>query len=85
MRIDAAADKQKVNRLIKRYSNRLCFDTYFIGDPKDNSVTPYLLEFQVSTAFSLLRLWQRRQKDLPPDELYNLIDKLFSSGISSVI
>ncbi|WFR55871.1 TetR/AcrR family transcriptional regulator [Anaerocolumna sp. AGMB13025] len=53
--------------------------------PKDNSVTPYLLEFQVSTAFSLLRLWQRRQKDLPPDELYNLIDMLFTSGISSVI
>ena len=53
--------------------------------PKDNSLTPYLLEFLISTSFSLLRLWQRRQKDLPPDELFSLIDMLFTSGISSVI
>jgi AcrR family transcriptional regulator len=53
--------------------------------PKDNSATPYLLEFQISTSFSLLRLWQRRRKDLPPDKLLSLIDMLFTSGISSVI
>lgn len=53
--------------------------------PKDNSLTPYLLEFQISTSFSLLRLWQRRENDLSPDVLYSLIDKLFTSGISSVI
>ena len=53
--------------------------------PRDNSAAPYLLEFQISTSFSLLRLWLRRQKDLPSDVLLNLIDTLFTSGISSVI
>ncbi|MBE5988039.1 MAG: TetR/AcrR family transcriptional regulator [Paenibacillaceae bacterium] len=53
--------------------------------PRDNSAAPYLLEFQISTSFSLLRLWLRRQKDLPSDILLNLIDTLFNSGISSVI
>lgn len=52
--------------------------------PKDSSVAPYLLEFHISTSFSLLRLWQRRQKDLTPDELFSLIETLFTSGISSV-
>ena len=50
---------------------------------KDNSAAPYLLEFQISTSFLLLRLWKRRQKDLPPDRLLSLIDMLFTSGISS--
>lgn len=53
--------------------------------PKDYPAAPYLLEFQISTSFSLLRLWQRRQKDLSPDRLLSLIDMLFTSGISSVI
>ncbi len=53
--------------------------------PGDNSAAPYLLEFQISTSFSLLRLWLRRQKDLPSDILINLIDTLFTSGITSVI
>ncbi len=69
---------EKVKNEIFSGVQKYCF-------PKDNAVTPYLLEFQVSTAFSLLRLWQRRQKDLPPDELYNLIDRLFTSGISFAI
>ncbi|MBC1500514.1 TetR family transcriptional regulator [Listeria weihenstephanensis] len=53
--------------------------------PKDNSMTPYLVEFNISTAFSLIRLWQRRQKDLPPDQLFHLINTLVNSGTSSVI
>ncbi|MBC6309919.1 TetR family transcriptional regulator [Listeria sp. FSL L7-1582] len=52
--------------------------------PKDSAMTPYLLEFNISTAFSLIRLWQRRQKDLPPDQLFHLIDTLVNSGTSSV-
>ncbi|RJE90528.1 TetR/AcrR family transcriptional regulator [Paenibacillus sp. 1011MAR3C5] len=52
--------------------------------PIDNSLTPYLIEFHISTSFSLLRLWQRRQKDIPPDELISLINMLFTSGISAV-
>jgi AcrR family transcriptional regulator len=64
-------------------------DAFFSGEqnncfPKDTSVTPYLLEFHISTSFSLLRLWQRRQKDLTPDELFSLIDMLFTSGISAI-
>ncbi|MGN6710467.1 TetR/AcrR family transcriptional regulator [Anaerocolumna jejuensis] len=72
-------------RFIEKLKGEFFSDAQKYCFPKDNAVAPYLLEFQVSTAFSLLRLWQRRQKDLPPDELYNLIDRLFTSGISSVI
>lgn len=72
-------------RFIEKLKGEFFSDTQRYCFPKDNAAAPYLLEFQVSTAFSLLRLWQRRQKDMPPDELYKLIDMLFTSGISSVI
>ena len=72
-------------RFIEKLKGEFFSDEQNYCFPKDNSVTPYLLEFQISTSFSLLRLWQRRQKDLSPDELFCLIDMLFNSGISSVI
>lgn len=51
----------------------------------DNMLTPYLLEFHVSIVFSMFHLWQRRDQDLALDELYDLIDKLCTTGISSFI
>ena len=52
--------------------------------PKDDPKTPYLIEFHISTSLSLFRLWQRRNKDLPPEELFDLIESLYSKGISFV-
>lgn len=72
-------------RFIEKLKNEFFSDEQNYCFPKDSSVTPYLLEFHISTSFSLLRLWQRRHKDLPPDELISLIEMLFTSGISSVI
>lgn len=72
------------NRFIEKLKCEYFSDGQNYCFPKDNTLTPYLLEFQISTSFSLLRLWQRREKDLPPDVLYGLIDRLFTSGISSV-
>lgn len=71
-------------RFIEKLKNEFFSDEQKYCLPNDSSVTPYLLEFHISTSFSLLRLWQRRQKDLPPDKLISLIDMLFTSGTSSV-
>ncbi|NQX47861.1 TetR/AcrR family transcriptional regulator [Paenibacillus tritici] len=71
-----------------RFAERLKSEFFAEGPqpclPDDHSLSPYLIEFQLSTSFSLLRLWQRRHKDLPPEELLQLIDMLCNSGISSV-
>jgi AcrR family transcriptional regulator len=71
-------------RFIEKLKDEFFSDEPKYCFPKDSSVTPYLLEFHISTSFSLLRLWQRRQKDLPPEKLISLIDMLFTSGISSI-
>ena len=52
---------------------------------EDEPITPYLMEFHLSTVLSLFRLWQRRQKDLPPKELLDLVFRLYTSGISAII
>jgi len=50
---------------------------------EDNPLLPYLMEFHISTAISLFRLWQRRQKDLPLEKLFDLIQNLYTTGITS--
>jgi len=71
-------------RFIEKLKGEILSDGQKYCFPEDISITPYLLEFHVSTSLSLLRLWQRRQKDLPPDQLFRLIESLFTSGISSI-
>jgi Transcriptional regulator len=70
-------------RFIEKLKGEFFSDEQNYCFPKDIQVTPYLLEFQISTSFSLLRLWQRRQKDLPLEELLNLIQNLYTTGITS--
>lgn len=48
----------------------------------DNPLEPYLMEFHLSTTLSLFRLWHRRNHDLSVEQLSELIDKLYSMGIS---
>lgn len=71
-------------RFIEKLKREFFSDKLDYCIPKDSSMTPYLLEFNISTAFSLIRLWQRRQKDLPPEQLFRLIDTLVNSGTSSI-
>jgi AcrR family transcriptional regulator len=67
-------------RLMQEFSaDKLCGDF-----PAENKLTPYLIEFHVSTSLSLFRLWLRRGKDLAPEELYELVDGLYTSGITAV-
>jgi AcrR family transcriptional regulator len=52
---------------------------------KDNPLTPYLVEFHLSISFSLFRLWIRRERDLSPDELFDLIQNLYLKGVTSIM
>jgi len=72
-------------RFLERLKREIPFDRWALNLPKDSVATPYLLEFYISTSLSLLRLWFRRQKDLPIDELVELIRNLYTGGISSVV
>ena len=41
---------------------------------------PYLEEFHIYTSISLFRLWIKRKKDLPKEELFGLIHMLYNKG-----
>ena len=70
---------------LERLKREIPFDRWALNLPEGSIATPYLVEFYVSAALSLLRLWFRRQKDLPPDELFGLVHKLYTGGVSTVI
>ena len=73
------------NRFIEKLKANIPFEAHKLNISKDEPITPYLMEFHLSTVFSLLRLWHRRQKDLQSEELLSLIFRLYTSGISEVI
>ena len=72
-------------RFLERLKREIPVDKWALNFPKDSAKTPYLLEFYISTAISLLRLWFRRQKDLPSDELFELVQNLYTGGISMAV
>ena len=51
----------------------------------DNEITPYLLEFRISTVLTLFHQWERRGEDLPVEKMLGLIDDLYANGISSFL
>ena len=67
---------------LERLKRELPFDKLNLNFQKNNPLTPYLVEFYISTALSLLRLWLKRQRDLSPEEFFNLADALYTSGIT---
>ena len=69
---------------LERIKKEIPVDQWASKIPKDTAATPYLVEFYISTTLSLLRLWFRRQNDLPRDELFELIHNLYTGGISTV-
>ena len=49
----------------------------------NDSLTPYLIEFYISTCLSLFRLWVRQGMDLSSEELFELADSLYTNGITA--
>lgn len=70
-------------RFLERLKKEIISDELNLNFEKDTPILPYLMEFHISTSISLVRLWQHRQKDLSLEELFNLIQNLYNTGITS--
>ena len=71
-------------RFLDRLKSEIPLDKLMQNYTKDDSITPYLTEFYISTSLSLFRLWIRRQKDISLDELSILAHNLFAKGMSFI-
>ena len=71
-------------RFLERLKKEIPLDQWVLNLSPEDAMTPYLIEFYISTTLSLFQFWFRRQKDLPPDALLRLIHNLHSGGISSI-
>lgn len=69
-------------RFIKRLKNEITMGQLELNVPYNDSLTPYFIEFYLTTSLSLFRLWIQRQKDLSPEEFLGLVENLYSSGIT---
>lgn len=69
-------------RFLERLKRDIPFDRLVLNFEKEDSLTPYLIEFYISTTLSLFRLWLRQGKDLPTEELLKLVDNLYTNGIT---
>lgn len=52
--------------------------------PDNHPLKPYLVEFHLSSTLALFRLWLRRGKDLPIEELMTLLADLYNGAISKI-
>ena len=72
-----------------RFQNRLKERMMTASGLKDkfsgSELFPYLLEFHISTLLSLFRLWQKRGRDLPAQELFDMIYRLYSGAQRSLM
>lgn len=66
---------------VERLKREIPFERLIVDFPTNDTLTPYLIEFYISTLISLFRLWIRNGKDLSSEELVKLIDSLFANGI----
>ena len=72
------------NHFIERLKASIPFEAHKLHISKESPILPYLMEFHLSTVFSLYRLWHRRQKDISPEDLLSLVFRLYTGGISAV-
>ena len=70
-------------RFQKRLKERMPLGTGMAQQLSESSYFPYLLEFHVSTLLSMFHLWQSRGRDLTADQLFELIYRLYSTGLQS--
>lgn len=69
-------------RFLERLKREMTLDRLDLSLPSNHSITPYLIEFHISTSLSLFRLWLQREKDLSPEEFFGLMDNLYTKGIT---
>ncbi|MNI77544.1 hypothetical protein D3C73_1338460 [compost metagenome] len=69
-------------RFLERLKREIPLDSLEFNSPQNHSITPYLIEFYLSTSLSLFRLWLRREKDLSSEEFFKLVDNLYTKGIT---
>lgn len=69
-------------RFLKRLKKEIALDQLELNVQQNHSLTPYLIEFYLSTSLSLFRLWIQRQKDLSSEEFSKLVENLYSRGIT---
>ena len=72
------------SHFIERLKANIPFESHKLPIPYDDPLTPYLREFHLSTVLSLLRLWYQREQDLSQHALLDLINRLYTNGISSI-
>jgi len=72
-------------RFLERIKKEIPLEMLELNFSKDDPKTPYLIEFRISTSLSLFRLWQRRKKDLPPEQLFSIVDTLYTKGIAPML
>jgi AcrR family transcriptional regulator len=72
------------NRFLEKLKANVPFQSHNLNISKDNPISPYLMEFHLSTILSLLRFWHRRERDIPPEEILNLIFRLYMGGIKAI-
>ena len=72
------------NRFLEKLKDNIPFESHQLNISKENPLSPYLMEYHLSTVLSLLRLWHRRQRDISPEEILNLIFRLYTGGISAM-
>ncbi|MED4955838.1 TetR/AcrR family transcriptional regulator [Paenibacillus sp. FSL R5-0527] len=69
-------------RFLNRLKREIALNRLELNIPQNQSITPYLIEFYLSTSLSLFRLWLQRQKDLSSEEFFKLVDNLYTKGIT---
>ncbi|PWW06183.1 TetR family transcriptional regulator [Paenibacillus cellulosilyticus] len=69
-------------RFLNRLKRDITLDRLDLDFPQNHSITPYLIEFYLSTSLSLFRLWLQRQKDLSSEQFFKLVDNLYTKGIT---
>ncbi|MFX3650064.1 MAG: TetR/AcrR family transcriptional regulator [Paenibacillus sp.] len=67
---------------LKRIKKEITSDQLALNVPQNDLLTPYFIEFYLTTALSLFRLWLQRHKDLSSEELFKLIENLYTRGIT---
>ncbi|WNS43372.1 TetR/AcrR family transcriptional regulator [Paenibacillus sp. MMS20-IR301] len=69
-------------RFLEHLKREMTLDSLALNFPQNDPITPYLIEFHISTSLSLFRLWLQREKDLPPEEFFKLMDSLYTTGVT---
>lgn len=70
------------NDLLNDIKKEITLGQIELNVPQNHSLTPYLIEFYLTTSLSLFRLWLQRQKDLSSEEFFKLVENLYSRGIT---